>query len=225
MEKLSKYFKPLMLFLGLALSSLFLSFFILKIINTTIMSFYLEVFKEQVLAILVCFGVIYLIQHKFIPNKNGKKLFYVALVIFGIYNFETPNEFTKREFNKYYASIAKDNSKFESSEIAKELKTAINTLDYDKLNLIFKDSNLYRSIPNKKVEGLSESELLEKKMFVKAINDRAIDSMFADINKKEYVTLQEYDDFKNKVSKYEEENKSKLSQEQKLYILKVLLKL
>lgn len=225
MEKLSKYFKHLMLFVGLALSSLFLSFFIIKMINTSIMSYSLDVFREQYVAIFIAICLIYLIMEKFVINKNGKKIFLVVLAVSAIYNFETPSEFTKREFNQYYASIVKDNSKFESSEIAKELKTAINTLDYDKLNLIFKDSNLYRSIPNKKVEGLSESELLEKKMFVKAINDRAIDSMFADINKKEYVTLQEYDDFKNKVSKYETENKPSLSSEQKLYILKVLLKL
>lgn len=225
MKSQGNLFERIMLFIALSFLFCFIPFFIIKMINTTIMSYSLNVFREQYVAIFIAICSIYLIMEKFVINKNGKKIFLVVLAVSAICNFETPSDFTKREFNQYYNSIVKDNSKFETSDIAKELKMAINTLDYNKLNLIFKDSNLYRSIPNRKVEGLSESELLEKKMFVKAINDSSIDSMFADLNKKEYVTLQEYEDFKNKVSKYEEENKSSLSSEQKLYILKALLKL
>lgn len=194
---------------------------VIRLLNETILSFSIEGIPNQFFGIVGMVIVFAFVVKTLIISKKMKTFFYLSLVVFSIYNYMTPEEYYKKYFNDYYSYLENENDSFKKSKIGLELRKAIDNKDYEKLNTIFGDYKLNRFNPYELVSGLTKSKLLDKEIIVKAIENKDISKMFKDLTSERYVTLKDYEEFKNKVVEYKNINANKLSEEQKLYIDKL----
>lgn len=144
---------------------------------------------------------------------------FVALLT--LIHSETKDEYFKNIFNEKYKELAGANMYFESSKVGKELKNAIDTNNYTVINSYYPSGSNDEDYINKKVKGLSLEELIDKQALIKGVDLEIITSKFKEIADDRYITLEEYEKFKNDVLILTKSNDYKLTPEQLIFLYRI----
>lgn len=127
--------------------------------------------------------------------------------------------YVKETFNKKYEELATANMYFKNSKIGQELRKAIDTNDYAKINEYFpKDSNI---AVNKNIEALPADEVIDKQALVNGIGVSIVTERFRWITEDKYVTIAEYEAFKEDTLDYLRKNDYKLSSEKLRFLYRL----
>lgn len=121
----------------------------------------------------------------------------------------TQEKYSKNIFNKKYDELTVANMYFKNSKVGQELRKAIDTNDYTKINEYF-PKNSYGTV-NKNVEALPADVVIDKQALVNGIGVSIVTERFRWITEDKYVTIAEYEAFKEDTLDYLRKNDYKLS--------------
>jgi hypothetical protein len=163
-------------------------------------------------------------------EKFGTKTAKIIAVIFGVVPFvglltyihsDTQEGYFKNVFNSKYEDLSSANMYFNNSKVGKELRNAIDTKNYTVINKYYPKNSSLEDYVNKKVNALSVEEYINKKALITSINVPIITEKFKSIANDNYITLEEYEQFKKEVLEIANFNPLKLNSEQLRFIYSI----
>lgn len=194
----------------------FFPYHLMLFIQETSMASKIDMYYDQ--TIIICIMVALLIVFYSIPifvhqafNSLTKK---IAGLLFGVlpilalltWIHSTSSEnYVKNEFNEKYNKLADANVYFKNSKVGKDLRSAIDTNNYAMINNYYPKGS--RDGVNKKVEGLSANDMIDKLAIISQIGIPDLLEKFKIIRSDKYVTLEEYEEFKNYAFKITKDSK------------------
>lgn len=130
-----------------------------NLINETILSslsnnfnaYYLTIFLFLACSPFVINTMSYIFSENIYNRKTSIITMFSILIIMFIYNFNTPSEYAKNKFNEKYEEISTLDINFKNSNLGKEFKVAIDTLNYKKIDEIYNSIKIkdYKEIEKK----------------------------------------------------------------------------
>lgn len=120
------------------------------LINESILSSLSDNFNAYYLIIFLFLGFLPIfidtMSYVFSEDTDNRKpaiitMFSILIIMF-IYNFNMPSEYAKNKFNEKYEEISKSDINFKDSDLGRELKVAIDTLNYKKVDEIFNSTKI-----------------------------------------------------------------------------------
>lgn len=120
------------------------------LINETILSRLSDNFNAYYLILVLFIGFLpfiintmsYVCSEDYYNRKTSIIVMSTILILMFIYNFNTPSEYAKNKFNEKYEEISKSDINFKDSDLGKELKVAIDTLNYKKIDEIYNSTKI-----------------------------------------------------------------------------------
>lgn len=204
--------------------------YLMEFITQSSLSTQIEIFNQQPIIIAVIFIILValwstpVLAGSFFNTATKKMLGIlfgvVPIVLLLTFVHGTSKEnYVKETFNKKYEELATANMYFKNSKVGKELRKAIDTNDYAKINEYFpKDSNI---TINKNVEALPADEVIDKQALVNGIGVSIVTERFRWITEDKYVTIAEYEAFKQDTLDYLSKNDYKLSSEKLRFLYRL----
>lgn len=194
----------------------FLPYHLMLYIQETNMAPQIAMYHDQTIMIWIIAGILILLYSTpiFVHeafNSFTKKIagiVFCVLPLVALFTFihSTSSEnYVRNEFNEKYDNLANANIYFKNSIVGKDLRSAIDTNNYGMINNYYPKGS--RDGVNKKVDGISANEMIDKLAIVSQIGIPEIMEKFKSIRSDKYITLEEYEDFKNYAFKVTKDTK------------------
>lgn len=203
---------------------------LMNMILESALSSKIEIFNHQPVIIPIIFIILVAIWSTPVLvapffNTATKKILGILFGIFPIVVILTfihgtsEENYVKETFNKKYDNLATANMYFKNSKIGQELKKAIDTNDYEKINKYFPKGS--PNTGNKNVKALEADVVIDKQALVNGINVPIITERFRWITEDKYVTIAEYEAFKEYTLDHLRNNDYKLSSDRLRFLYRL----